>query len=101
MSRTEQSRNDTVTPTVVVYEVYKKMKKEKGEQAALEAYAQITRSKLVPLDDALTLTAADTSLKMGLAMADAIVFTTAKTYSADLLTSDPDFKGLDGVRLIE
>ena len=95
------NENNTVTPTVVVYEVYKRLKKEKGEQVALEAYAQITRSKLVPLDDALALTAADTSLKMGLAMADAIVFTTAKTYSADLLTSDPDFKGLDGVRLIE
>jgi len=95
------NENNTVTPTVVVYEVYKRLKKEKGEQVALEAYAQITRSKLVPLDDALALTAADTSLKMGLAMADAIVFTTAKTYSADLLTSDRDFKGLDGVRLIE
>ena len=95
------NENNTVTPTVVVYEVYKRLKKEKGEQAALEAYAQITRSKLVPLDDSLALTAADASLKMGLAMADAIVFTTAKTFSADLVTSDPDFKGLDAVQLIE
>jgi predicted nucleic acid-binding protein len=95
------NENNTVTPTVVVYEVYKRLKKEKGEQVALEAYAQMTRSRLVPLDDALALSAADTSLKMGLAMADAIVFTTAKTFSADLVTSDPDLKGLDGVRLIE
>lgn len=95
------NENNTVTPTVVVYEVYKRLKKEKGEQVALEAYAQITRTRLVPLDDALALSAADTSLKMGLAMADAIVFTTAKTFSADLVTSDPDLKGLDGVRIIE
>jgi predicted nucleic acid-binding protein len=97
----DMNENNTVTPTVVVYEVYERLKKEKGEQTALEAYAQITRTKLVPLDDALALTAADTSLKMDLAMADAIVFTIAKTFSADLVTSDPDFKGLDGVRLIE
>jgi hypothetical protein len=37
---------------------------------------------------------------MGVAMADAIVFTTAITLSGDLLTSDPHFKGLEGVRLI-
>lgn len=95
------NENNTVTPTVVIYEVYKRLKKEKGEQVALEAYAQITRSKLVPLDDALALGAADTSLKTGLAMADAIVFTTAKSFSADLVTSDPDLKGLEGVHLVE
>lgn len=95
------SENNAVTPTIVVYEVYKRLKKEKGEQVALEAYAQMTRSKLVPLDDALALSAADTSLKIGLAMADSIIFTTARNFSADLVTSDPDLKGLDGVQLIE
>jgi predicted nucleic acid-binding protein len=93
--------NNTITPTVVVYEVYKRLKKEKGEQVALEAYAQITRSKLIPLDDALALGAADTSLKTGLAMADAIVFTTARNFSAELITGDKDLKGLEGVRLVE
>ena len=95
------NENNTVTPTLVVYEVYKKLKKEKGEQVALEAYAQITRSKLVPLDEDLALSAADTSLKTGLAMADAVVFTTARTYSAELVTSDKDLKGFEGVRIIE
>ena len=33
------SENNTVTPTVVIYEVYKRLKKEKSEQIALEAYA--------------------------------------------------------------
>jgi predicted nucleic acid-binding protein len=95
------NESNTVTPTIVVYEVYKRLKKERGEQVALEAYAQITRSRLIPLDDRLALGAADTSLKTGLPMANAIVFTTAKTFSADLITSDPDLKGLEGVRLIE
>ena len=95
------NENNTVTPTLVVYEVYRKLKKEKGEQVALEAYSQITRSKLIPLDENLALGAADTSLKTGLAMADAIVFTTARTYSAELVTSDKDLKGFEGVRIIE
>jgi predicted nucleic acid-binding protein len=84
-----------------VYEVYKRLKKEKGEQVALEAYAQMTRSKLVPLDESTALGAADASLRTGLAMADAIVYTTARTYSAQLITSDKDLKGLEGVRFIE
>jgi predicted nucleic acid-binding protein len=95
------NENNAVTPTVVVYEVYKRLKKEKGEQVALEAYAQMTRSKLVPLDESTALGAADASLRTGLAMADAIVYTTARTYSAELITSDKDLKGLEGVRFIE
>ena len=95
------NENNAVTPTVVVYEVYKRLKKEKGEQVALEAYAQMTRSKLVPLDESTALGAADASLRIGLAMADAIVYTTARTYSAELITSDKDLKGLEGVRFIE
>lgn len=95
------NENNTVTPTVVVYEVYKRLKKEKGEQVALEAYAQITRSKLVPLDEDLALRAADISLKTGLAMADSIIYTTARVYSAEIVTSDRDLKGLDGIRFIE
>ncbi len=95
------NENNAVTPTVVVYEVYKRLKKEKGEQVALEAYAQITRTRIVALDEALALKAADSSLETGLAMADAIVYSTAKAYSAELITGDKDLKDLEGVRFIE
>jgi len=93
--------NDTVTPTVIVYEVYKRLKKEKGEQVALEAYAQITRTRIVTLDEQSALKAADMSLERGLAMADAIVYSTARAYSAQLITSDKDLKELPGVQYIE
>lgn len=93
--------NDSVTPTVVVYEVYKRLKKEKGEQVALEAYAQITRTRIVALDEQSALKAADVSLERGLAMADAIVYSTARAYSARLITSDKDLKELPGVQYIE
>jgi hypothetical protein len=32
---------NTITPTVIVYEVYKRIKTARDEQRALEAYAQI------------------------------------------------------------
>lgn len=93
--------NDTVTPAVVVYEVYKRLKKEKGEQVALEAYAQITRARIVALDEQSALKAADISLQRGLAMADSIVYSTARAYSAQLITGDKDLKELPGVHYIE
>lgn len=93
--------NDTVTPTVVVYEVYRRLKKEKGEQVALEAYAQITRTRIVTLDEQSALKAADASLAKGLAAADAIVYSTARAYSAQLITSDKGLKELPGVQYIE
>ena len=97
----DANENDAVTPTVVVYEVYKRLKKERGEQIALEAYAQITRTRIVELDEQSALNAADVSLERGLAMADAIVYSTARAYSAQLITSDKDLKDLPGTRFIE
>jgi hypothetical protein len=34
----------TVLPMIVLYEVYKKVKRERGEERALEAYAQLMRA---------------------------------------------------------
>ncbi|HMK83787.1 MAG TPA: type II toxin-antitoxin system VapC family toxin [Candidatus Bathyarchaeia archaeon] len=95
------NENSVVTPTIVVYEVYKRLKAEKGEEVALEAYAQITRTKIVPLDQNSALRAADVSLTEGLAMADAIVYSTAKAYAAELVTSDNHLKRLKGIRFIQ
>jgi predicted nucleic acid-binding protein len=92
---------NTITPSIVIYEVYKRLKKEKGEQLALEAYAQMTRTKIISLDQDIALNAADTSLAIGLAMADAIVYSIAMRHSAELVTSDSDMKELEGVRFIQ
>jgi predicted nucleic acid-binding protein len=95
------NEKNTVTPSIVVYEVYKRLKKEKGEEVALEAYAQIMRTQVIPLDEESAVRAADISLTHDLAMADAIVYSTAKTYSAQLVTSDSHLKNLKGTRFIE
>jgi predicted nucleic acid-binding protein len=54
----------------------------------------------VPVDETLALEAADLSLELGLAMADAIVLATARRHEATLVTSDADFEGLESVILI-
>ena len=55
--------NNTLTPTIIVFEVYKRLKKERGQQVALEAYAQMTRTRILPLDEGGALSAADIGLK--------------------------------------
>jgi len=89
-----------VTPTIVLYEVYKRLKRDVSEDEALVAVGAMRRSQVVPLDDALALTAADISLAFGLAMADAIVLATARAFDAELMTSDADFAGVAGVTYI-
>ena len=91
---------NAVTPTVVIYEVYRKIKGLRGEEKALEAYAQISRTKIVELTPHLSLEAADISLKLGLGMADSMIVATAKVYNAQIITSDKHLKGIENVRFI-
>jgi predicted nucleic acid-binding protein len=86
-----------ITPTIVLYEVYKLVKRERTEEEALLAAAQMQKTRVVPLSDSLALAAADVSLEFRLAMADSIVYATALAESAELVTSDADLKGLPGV----
>lgn len=88
---------EILLPAIVVYEVYKILKRERGEEMALLALGQMQQSEVVVLDATLALHAADLSLRHGLAMADAIVYATARMRDCELVTSDADLKGLDGV----
>ena len=87
-------------PTISLFEVFKKMRLERGEEMALEAVAQMQRGKLVLLDAALAVASAETSLIHKLPMADAIMLSTARANEATLWTQDDDFEGLDHVKYI-
>jgi len=88
---------DVLTPSIVLYEVYKVIKRQRSEEEALAVAAQMGKTHLVPLNDIIALTAADASLTYQLAMADAIVYATALTHKAKLVTSDADLASLPGV----
>lgn len=88
---------DVVTPTIVLYEVYRWIKRQRSEKDALVAVAQMQKTRVEPLDATIAFTAADLGLEHGLAMAEAIVYATARLRSADLVTSDQHFADLPGV----
>ena len=92
---------NTVTPTIVIYEVYKRIRSAKGEERALEASAQMFHTKIVDLTSSISLMAADISIASNLGMADSIIVATAKAYDAEIITSDEHLKNLERVKFID
>lgn len=88
-----------LTPVIVVYEVYKKVKRERGEQLAKLCLAQIEKTQIVPITQTIALLAADLSLEFSLPMADALVLATARAQKSELITSDSDFQNIPGARV--
>lgn len=95
------SRYQLITPTIVLYEVYKKIKRERGEETALLFAGRLNATQVVQLTESIALLAADVSLLHGLAMADAIVYATAQDQGAEVVTGDADLKDLPGVVYIK
>ena len=89
-----------ITPTIIMYEVYKHSKRLRGEDGALDAVAAMQKTRVVELNDELALIAADLSIELKLPMADAIILATARLHEAEVVTSDADFDGVPGVTYI-
>ena len=89
---------DLIVPTVSVYEVFKRVLQQRGENAALTAVAIMQQGEVVELTAPLALSAATLSVKHKLPMADSIMYATARAFSATLWTQDADFEDLPHVR---
>jgi predicted nucleic acid-binding protein len=92
------AQDELLVPAVSVYEVFKVLLRERGEDAALQGMAAMQRVRVVDLTAALAAAAARLSLKLSLPMADSIVLATARAFDATLWTQDVDFADLAGVR---
>ncbi len=74
--------------------MYKAVRRDLSEERAVEAVSALRRATIAPIDESLALDAADISLALGLAMADSLIYATARRYGAKLVTGDADFEGL-------
>jgi predicted nucleic acid-binding protein len=88
------------TPAIVVYEVYKKIKRERDERVAKLCVAQIEKTQVVPVTQVIALLAGDLSLEFSLPMADSLVLATARMQQSELITSDSDFQNIPGTRVV-
>lgn len=90
-----------ITPTIVLYEVFKKIRRDRTEEEALSAASIMNRTKVVDLTESTALFAAEVSIKHSLPMADAIVYATALEAGCKVITSDAHFRELDRVVFVE
>ena len=92
-----EAEASVVVPTVVIYEVYKQLARQRGKALADRFLAQALHCRVVPLDEMIALAAANASTDHRLNMADAIIYATARSCQAQLVTANTRFRGLPGV----
>lgn len=90
-----------IVPTFCLYEVYKRVVEQRGEEDALAAIAWMSAGLIVDLTKEIALNAALLSRAHKLAMADSVILATARAYDAELWTQDVHFANIEGVRYIE
>lgn len=88
-----------IVPTIVQLELRKWLLRELTEDRADQVIAYTQKCRVVPLDTAIALLAADLHRQYKLATADAIVYATARQQGAELLTCDAHFDALPDVLL--
>jgi predicted nucleic acid-binding protein len=95
-----EDTENLVVPVISLYEVFKRVYQQRGEDEALKAVALMMQGQVVNLDAALALSAAKLSQDIRLPMADSLILATARSYEAILWTQDEHFEGLSDVQYI-
>jgi predicted nucleic acid-binding protein len=95
-----ENRGELLIPVISVYEVFKRVLQQQGEEQALEVAAAMMQGTVIDLDVTTALNAARLSVEMKLPMADSIMLATARAHDAVLWTQDVDFVAVDGVKYV-
>ncbi len=90
-----------LVPSVTLYEVFKRLLPEKGNETALRATGYMRRGQVVDLNSDIAEASARLSLETKLPLADSVILATARMFNAALWTQDEHFKGMDGVKHFE
>ena len=88
-------------PTVCIYEVFKRLLSQRGEEAARKAIGVMSHGTIVDLTREIAVNAAAISTRYKIAMTDSIILATARSHGARLWTQDIDFAVMDGVAYVE
>lgn len=91
-----------MTPVIVIYEIYKKIKKERGEGEAIFVTANLERLShdIIDISREVAIHAADISIEHKIPMADAIIYASALCRDATVITLDSHFEGLPKAQVV-
>lgn len=96
-----ENTSELVVPSIGLYEVFKRVYQQRGEDGALQAVAVMMQGIIADLDAATALSAAKISTDLKLPMADSIMLATAHAFGATLWTQDADIRNIGGVEYIQ
>jgi len=81
-----ETTRSLIVPTLSLFEVFKRIAQQRGDDEALRSVAVMEQGKVVDLDRATALAAARLSIDHSIAMADGIMLATAQRSGAILWT---------------
>jgi predicted nucleic acid-binding protein len=89
-----------LVPGIVIYEVLNKLYRTGARAAAARFQAHAFRALNPVFDTNLAIKTLEASTQQKLSLAAAMIFVTAQSFDADLVSSDPQLAGLPGVVLL-
>lgn len=89
-----EDTDNLVVPAVVLYEVCKKVRRERGEDSALHVAAAMQSGRVIDIDASLALEAS----RLDMPLADSLIYAAALRSGATVWTQDGDFAGQAQVR---
>jgi toxin FitB len=93
-----QDIDNLLVPTIIMYEVFKVILRQRTEQEAIIVQAHMQQGIIVELSSELALLASRLSIENRLPMADSIILATAHAYNATIWTQDEHFSGIKDVK---
>jgi len=96
-----QDLENLLVPSICIYEVFKRMLLDMGEEDALQAIGIMAYGREIELDRLIAIEAAQISVDLKLAMADSVILATSRAHDAILWTQDAHFKDIEGVKYFE
>ncbi len=93
-----EKTDDLIVSTINIYEIYKKILKEKDENTAIQIIGLMQQAKVIEVNSSIAIQAAKLSVAQKIPMADSLIYTTAQQFKAIVWTQDIDFKDLENVK---
>ena len=91
-------KSELIVPTVVIFEVCKRILQQRGEEEALRAVSALHGGTIIALSAELAVLAAGISFELKFPMTDSLILATAQAHNAVIWTQDADFRDLPNVK---
>jgi len=93
-----EDTENLIVSTINIYEVFKRVLQQRGEDSALRAVALMHQASVVDVTSPIAMDAVKLSADLKLPMADSLILATARSCDAILWTQDAHFNGLPNVK---